>query len=163
MTLTYGCSTASSLKKEFGADRNDIGSSCHGEFFVSNEANEKLCVARSRINPDRYLIYQDAAEVWRDKLLNILSFGLNIIYDGIADDTPEQWYKAADQYVRKYYGANSHLVRFRRVEEMGSYVDAYTFEVRGGDQRRLRKKSDEKSDVEVKTEILDAPSKTNNR
>ena len=134
ITMVCGCSTTSSLKEEFGVDKNNIGFACRGEFWVSNEAGEELCVTRSKINPDRYLIYQDAAEVWGDKLFYILSFGLYNIYDEIADDTSERWYKAADQYVRKYYGVNAHLVRFRRVEDAVSFMDAYTFEVRGGDQ-----------------------------
>jgi hypothetical protein len=46
------------------------------------------------------------------------------------DDTPNRWYRAADHYVRKHYGAKATMVRFKPHKKWGGY----TFEVKPASQ-----------------------------
>ncbi len=109
---------------------------CDGEMWVSNEADEKLCVRRSNWDQNTFLITQDAAEYWADTVASLLAnyaviFGGSALYERfLDDDSTEKWRKAADHYMRRQYGAKAEMVAFRKLETPMGYI----FQVKPGDQ-----------------------------
>jgi hypothetical protein len=143
LTLLFSCSTFAGDAEEFGSTEFTIGVSiCDGETWMSNEANEKLCVRRSSENPNTFLITQDMGEYWTEKFGAFALLALSsYFYDPtgllqeaynhfVNDDPPAKWRKAADQYMRKHYGAKAQIVEFEQLETLGGYI----FEVKPGDQ-----------------------------
>ena len=152
-----GCVTLSKDAEEFGTTNLAVTFfHCDGETWVSNEADEKVCVMRSRYKPNRFLIRQDQFEGLLDEyfvkfapsallspLLPIapLLFSqltpvltptevITVALQFLDDDTPNRWYRAADHYVRKHYGAKATMVRFKPHKKWGGY----TFEVKPASQ-----------------------------
>jgi hypothetical protein len=109
---------------------------CDGEMWVSNEADEKLCVRRSNWDHNTFLITQDAAEYWTDMLTILLtnytlSFAGPSVYEQfLDDDSIEKWRKAADHFMRTHYGAKAEMVAFKKYAAPMGYV----FQVKPGDQ-----------------------------
>ena len=102
---------------------------CDGEMWFSNEVDEKLCVRRSNWHQNTFLLTQDAAEYWIDFFATYTP-ELGILYSRLDDDTTEKWFQAADQYMRKNYGAKAEIVEFKRVHAPMGFV----FHVKPGDQ-----------------------------
>jgi hypothetical protein len=102
---------------------------CDGEMWFSNEVDEKLCVRRSNWHQNTFLLTQDAAEYWTDFFATYTS-ELGILYSHLDDDTTEKWFQAADQYMRKNYGAKAEIVEFKKVQDPMGFV----FRVKPGDQ-----------------------------
>jgi hypothetical protein len=102
---------------------------CDGEMWFSNEANEKVCVRRSNWHQNTFLLTQDAAEYWTDFFATYTP-SAGILSSLLDDDTPERWFKVADHYMRKHYGAKAEIVEFKRVYLPMGYI----FHVKPGDQ-----------------------------
>lgn len=132
--MTSACGALRVETEEYGTTTLTRGLSiCDAELWTSNEADEKICIRRSLQHPDRFLMTQDASEYWADAVTALMrnyyspfSYLINLP----DDDTPERWQKAADQYMRKHYGAKAEMIMFKSVVAPGGYV----FEVQPGDQ-----------------------------
>jgi len=143
LNLLFSCSTFAGDAEEFGSTEFTIWlSKCDGEKWESNEAGEWMCVRRSNENPNTFLITQDMGEHWADMFTASAFLTLSTyvydptgllanMYDSfVNDDTSAKWRKAADQYMRKHYGAKAQMMEFEWLETLGGYI----FEVKPGDQ-----------------------------
>jgi hypothetical protein len=140
LTLISTLSACADLQRQ--ADDYDTSilartlSLCDGQMWVSNEADEKLCVRRSNWDHNTFLITQDAAEYWADMLTSLLAnYAMNIagpaVYEQfLDDDSTEKWRKAADHFMRAHYGAKAEMVAFKKHGAPMGYV----FQVKPGDQ-----------------------------
>jgi hypothetical protein len=154
LALTAGCTNLKHDTREYGTTVTSVMLfKCDGETWVSNEANERVCVMRSKVNPNKFIITQDQAEGLSE------GYAVGLLQLFWIDDTQDVFYKAANQYIRKIYGTGARISGFTPHRSM----HGWEFEVVPEDQIPQWLKTGVTSNrnvgpIEVKIEVLDDPS-----